>query len=91
MKIYLIVVTALLLGCQQTSAPLLAENSHEPTVKRKIICPQSTTPPLKNTQKLKEMLIANGKIDASLSDKEIEREVKAYIRKKNSAFNNCKK
>jgi len=91
MKFYLMMIITLLLGCQQTSEQLLAENSNEKIVKRKMICPQSTIPLLKNTKKLKDMLIAKGKIDASLSDKEIEREVNAYIRKKNAAFNHCKK
>jgi hypothetical protein len=91
MKFYILVVMILLQGCQQTSDQLLAENSTEKTVHNKIICPQSTTPLIKNSQKLKEMLIANGKIDASLSDKEIDQAVKAYIRKKNTALKNCKK
>lgn len=91
MRLYLLVVIALLLGCQQTSAPLLAENSQKKSIKSKMPCQKSTTPLIRNTQKLKEMLIANGKIDASLPDEEIERAVKAYIRKKNAAFNHCKK
>lgn len=80
----------LLQGCQQTSETLIANSSSEKVVKNKVICQQSTTPPLKNTQKLKEMLIANGKIDASLSDEAIDKAVKKYIRKKNSASKNCK-
>lgn len=91
MKFYLFGVILLLQGCQQTSEPLITKDVNENVVKNKIICQQSTRPPLKNTQKLKEMLIANGKIDASLSDEEIHQAVKTYIRKKNSAFKNCKK
>lgn len=91
MKFYLLVVILLLQGCQQTSEQLITQDVNKKVVKNKIICQQSTTPPLKNTQKLKEMLIANGKIDASLSDEEIDKAVKTYIRKKNAAFKNCKK
>jgi hypothetical protein len=90
MKFYLFVVIILLQGCQQTSEPLLANSGSEKTVKNKVICQQSTISPMKSTQKLKEMLIANGKIDASLSDEEISLAVKKYIRKKNSALKNCK-
>jgi hypothetical protein len=60
MKFYLLVVILLLQGCQQTSVPLVAKNSSEKVVNSKIICQQSTTPPLKNVQKLKEMLVNNG-------------------------------
>jgi hypothetical protein len=91
MKFYLFGAILLLQGCQQTSEQLISEDVKEKVVKNKIICQQSTIPPLKNTQKLKEMLIANGKIDASLSDEELDKAVKTYIRKKNSAFKNCKK
>ena len=91
MKFYLFGVILLLQGCQQTSEQLSTKNVDEKIVKNKIICQKSTTPALKNTQKLKEMLIANGKIDASLSDEEIHQAVKTYIRKKNAAFKNCKK
>ncbi|MBA6231203.1 MULTISPECIES: hypothetical protein [unclassified Colwellia] len=91
MKFYLLVVIVLLQGCQQTAVTLVAENSSEKVVNRKIICQQSTTPPLKNVQKLKEMLVSNGIIDASLSKEEIQRQVNAYIRKKNAAFKNCQK
>ncbi len=91
MKFYLFGVILLLQGCQQTSEQLITQNVDEKVAKNKMICQQSTTPLLKNSQKLKEMLIANGKIDASLSDEEIDKAVKTYIRKKNSAFKNCKK
>jgi len=91
MKFYLMMIITLLLGCQQTSEQLLAENSNKKIIKHKIICQKSPPPPLKNTKKLKDMLIAKGKIDAALSDKEIDREVNRYIRKKNAAFNHCKK
>ena len=91
MKFYLGFVMTLLLGCQQTAAPLTAKNSSEQVIIKKVVCRQSTTPPLKNTQKLKERLIANGKIDGSLSNEEIQRQVNAYIRKKNAAFKNCQK
>ena len=91
MKFYLFTIVILLLGCQQTSEQLMVKNSTEKVVKSKVICQQSTTPPLKNTKKLQEMLLANGKIDASLSDEEIAHAVKAYISKKNAAYKNCKK
>jgi len=90
MKFYLFVGVILLQGCQQTSEPTLAKSSGVKITKNKVICQQSTTPPIKSTQKLKEMLIANGKIDASLSDEETAKAVKEYIRKKNSALKNCK-
>jgi hypothetical protein len=68
-------------------------SSTEKVVKQKIICTQSSTPPLKNKEKLKKMLLANGKIDASLPEKEIDQAVNDYIRKKNAAIKtkNCKK
>ncbi|MFT6209099.1 MAG: hypothetical protein ACJA0T_003024 [Colwellia sp.] len=91
MKFYSLVVILLLQGCQQISAPLVAKNSSEKVVNYKIICQQSTTPPLKNIQKLKEMLVTNGTIDASLPKEEIQRQVNAYIRKKNAVFNSCQK
>ena len=91
MKFYLFFVIFLLQGCQQTSQQLITKNVNKKVVKNKIICQQSTTPPLKRTQQLKEMLIARGKIDAALSDEEIDKAVKAYIQKKNSAFQPCKK
>jgi hypothetical protein len=91
MKFYLFGVILLSQGCQQTSEQLISEDVNVNVVKNKIICQQSTTPPLKSTKKLKEMLIANGKIDTSLSDEEIDKVIKMYIRKKNSAFKNCKK
>ncbi|TWX58483.1 hypothetical protein [Colwellia hornerae] len=91
MKFYLVVLMFLLQGCQQNSAAVAAKNSSEKVGINKIICQQSTTPPLKNTLKLKELLIANGKIDASLSDQEVEHAVNAYIRKKNAALKNCAK
>ena len=90
MKFYLLVAVVFLLGCQQTTEQLVAKNSHDKAIKSKVICQQSTTPPLKNTDKLKEMLIAKGKIDASLPDDDINRAVKAYIDKKNAAYKNCK-
>jgi ribosomal protein L17 len=91
MKFYLFLVVLLLQGCQQKSAPLVTKNSSKKVVNHKIICQQSTTPPLKNIQKLKEMLVTNGTIDASLSEEEIQRQVNAYIRKKNAAFKSCQK
>jgi bacillopeptidase F (M6 metalloprotease family) len=91
MKFYVFIVIILLQGCQQTSEQLIDKDVSDKDVKLKIICQQSTTPPIKNTQKLKEMLIANGKIDASLSDEEIDQAVNNYMRKKNSAFKNCTK
>lgn len=91
MKFYLGVVMTLLLGCQQTAAPLTAKNSSEQVIIKKVVCRQSTIPPLKNTKKLKERLIANGKIDGSLSNEEIEHAVNNYIRKKNAALKNCAK
>jgi hypothetical protein len=91
MKFYLFGVIILLQGCQQTSEQLSIQDVDEKVVKNKIICQKSTTPPLKNTEKLKEMLIANGKIDASLSDEDIHQAVKAYIHKKNSTSKNCTK
>ncbi|MBA6336534.1 hypothetical protein H4J57_04885 [Colwellia sp. BRX8-7] len=90
MKFYLGVVMTLLLGCQQTAA-LTAKNSSEQVIIKKVVCRQSTIPPLKNTKKLKERLIANGKIDGSLSNEEIEHAVNNYIRKKNAALKNCAK
>lgn len=91
MKLYLSAVLVLLVGCQQNSEQLPVKESHSKNIINKTICQEATTPPLKNTQKLKEMLIANGKIDASLPDEEIERAVKDYIRKKNAAYKNCRK
>ena len=91
MKFYLCAMVFLLVGCQQTTEQTVANNSNKTSVKSKIKCQQSTTPPLKSTQKLKEMLLANGKINESMSDEEIDHTVKAYIRKKNSAYKNCKK
>jgi hypothetical protein len=91
MKFHLFCVTLLLQGCQQTSEQLITEDVNVKVVKNKVICQESTTPPLKSTLKLKERLIASGKIDASLSDEEIEQAVKTYIRKKNAAFKQCKK
>jgi hypothetical protein len=91
MKFYLFFVILLLQGCQLTSEQLITKNVNEKVVKNKIICQKSTTPPLRSTQKLKEMLIANGKIDAALSNEEIDKAVKAYVQKKNSAFQQCKK
>jgi bacillopeptidase F (M6 metalloprotease family) len=90
MKLFLCAAIVLLLGCQQNPTSLVAKSSIEKTITTKFACPQSSTPPLKNTQKLKAMLLANGKIDASLSDEEIERAVKAYIRKKNAQYKSCK-
>lgn len=92
MKFYVFLALIVLFGCQQTPEQTIAKNNTEQMVKNKLPCQQSTTPLIKNTAKLKAMLIANGKIDAALSDEEIERAVKAYIRKKNSAFKkNCQK
>lgn len=91
MKFYLWVMMTLLLGCQQTSAPLTANNSSKQVIIKKVVCRQSTIPPLKNTEKLTEQLIANGKIDGSLSNEEIEHAVNNYIRKKNAALKNCAK
>jgi len=91
MKSFSFLVLILLFGCQQTSEPLLAENGDEKIMISKIPCQKSTVPLLKNSEKLRSMLIANGKIDASLSSEEIDKAVKAYIRKKNAAFKNCKK
>ena len=91
MKFYLCVVTLLLQGCQQPLEQSKAKNDDEKFVKNKVICQQSTIPLLKNSQKLKKMLIARGYIDGSLSKEAIEQAVKTYIRKKNSAFRNCKK
>ncbi len=93
MKFYLLLIATLLVGCQQTSDEVVAMSSTEKVVKQKIICTQSSTPPLKNKEKLKKMLLANGKIDASLPEKEIDQAVNDYIRKKNAAIKtkNCKK
>jgi ATP sulfurylase len=90
MKFYLLAVMILLQGCQQTSEQVIAKSDSKNMVINKIVCQKSTTPLLKSTQKLKEMLIAKGKIDASLSDKEIDQAVKTYINKKNSALKICK-
>jgi hypothetical protein len=91
MKFYLLGVILLSQGCQHTSEPIITKDVNENVVKNKVFCQQSTTPPLKNTKKLKEMLISSGKIDTSLSDEEIDKVIKVYIRKKNSALKNCKK
>jgi hypothetical protein len=91
MKFFLFLVSILFFGCQQTSEPLLADNSDKKIIISKIPCQKSTAPLLKNSEKLRSMLIANGKIDASLSSEEIDKAVKAYISKKNAAFKNCKK
>jgi len=93
MKFYLLLIASLLIGCQQTSDEVVAMSSTEKVVKKKIICPQSSTPPLLDTKKLKKMLLANGKIDSSLPEKEIDQAVNDYIRKKNTAITtkNCKK
>ena len=91
MKFYFCVAILLLQGCQQTSEQSIAKNDNEKVVKHKVICQQSTIPPLKNSRKLKEMLIARGKVDGSLSDEEIDQAVKQYIRKKNAALKNCTK
>jgi hypothetical protein len=91
MKFYLFGAILLLQGCQQTSEPIITKDVKKNVVKNKVFCQQSTTPTLKSNKKLKEMLIASGKIDASLSDEEIDKVIKMYIRKKNSAFKNCKK
>jgi len=93
MKFYLLLIASLLIGCQQTSDEVVAMSSTEKVVKQKIVCPKSSTPPLRNTEKLKKMLLANGKIDASLPEKEIDQAVNDYIRKKNAAITtkNCKK
>ena len=93
MKFYLLLVAVLLIGCQQTSDDLVTVSSNEKVAKHKIICTQSSTPPLQSTEKLKKMLLANGKIDASLPEKEIDQAVNDYIRKKNAAIKNknCKK
>jgi hypothetical protein len=92
MKLYLFAVVIILLGCQQTSDQIIVKKHTEKSINKKFNCQQSTVSPLKSTKKLKEMLLANGKIDASLSDKEIDHAVQAYIRKKNAAINNknCK-
>lgn len=93
MKFYLCLTVALLIGCQQTPDNLSAKVSTEKVAKYKVICTKSSIPPLKNTEKLKKMLLANGKIDASLPEKEINKAVNDYIRKKNAAIKNknCKK
>jgi len=81
------------MGCQQTPDDLLAKSSSEKVVKHKAICPQSSASSPKNTEKLKKMLLAKGKIDATLPEKEIDQAVNDYIRKKNAAIKNknCKK
>lgn len=93
MKFYLLLIATLLIGCQQTSDEVVAISSTEKVVKPKVICTQSSTPLVQNKEKLKKMLLANGKIDASLPEKEIDQAVNDYIRKKNAAIKtkNCKK
>ncbi|NQZ21403.1 MAG: hypothetical protein HRT53_05040 [Colwellia sp.] len=93
MKFYLLLISILLMGCQQTSDEVVAMSSTEKVVKHKVICTQSSTPPLQNKEKLKKMLLAKGKIDSSLPEKEIDQAVNDYIRKKNAAIKtkDCKK
>jgi len=57
----------------------------------KALCKKSASPVIKDKSKLKAMLVANGKITGAMTDEMANKIVSDYIRKKQSAFKNCKK
>jgi hypothetical protein len=60
------------------------------SVGNKLPC-KSSSPPILDKSKLKEMLMANGKITPDMSDEMANRVVREYIKKKRDAYKRCKK
>lgn len=83
-----------LLGCQKglpATEKVVVKNKQVTVIKLKIPCPQATMPYIKDTTKLKKMLLSSGKITKEMSVKQVNKMVKNYIKKKRDAFNRCKK
>jgi hypothetical protein len=60
-----------------------------PAVKPAIEC--SAMPPLKDKSKLKQLLLKRGLITQEMSQEQQDAEVAAYIRKRQRAFETCRK
>lgn len=86
----LFIAASALMGCQHSTLP---EQAPQKMVnnKFKLPCVKGTSPLIKDTTKLKNMLLASGKITAKMTAQQAEKIVKNYIKKKRDAFKHCKK
>jgi len=90
----LTVVWISLSGCQKSSPVTdnaIAMNKQPIHMRPKLPCLSGTTPYIKDTTKLKKMLLASGKITVEMSVEQVNKIVKNYIKKKQDAFKRCKK
>ena len=66
-------------------------NQSSINVINKPLCKKSYSPPIKDVDKLKTMLLKSGKITSEMSDEEVRAAINKYIQNKRAAFNKCNK
>jgi len=86
----LFIASSALMGCQYSTLPEQAPQK-KVNSKPKLPCVKGTSPLIKDTTKLKHMLLASGKITAEMTAQQADKIVKDYIKKKQDAFKHCKK
>ena len=82
-----VIISVFILGCQQ-STPIKVE-SKPVKLALSTPCKKFTVPPIKDTEKLKEMLFKEGKLTEDMSSDEIDLYINQYIKRKNNPP--CKK
>jgi len=79
------------IGLEQQQAKVQQAGGNQIKNNFKALCNKSASPVIKDKSKLKAMLVANGNITAAMTDEMANKIVNDYIKKKQSAFKNCKK